>query len=164
MGIESGAGDRFPIPCVLRTLVYTLGLLILSFLGWSWWDSTLRVAAVAHGSGGQRLVLATCNGTVRFLRDRSALSGSFPEPWEAVHRDKRFPNFVMFPGIPGFDALGLVKPPRYPMPSWQAGESGNYSRECLALPHWLLMAGVLPLWLAALYWSGRKKREAKTGN
>ena len=150
----------------MRSLIFWFGLFSLGFLGWAWSSSTHTSTVIAYSQPDRRLAIANSHATVRVVFDTAKSTRAFTGGFEAVHRDRRFPNFLYYPGIPGFDAAGILNAAgglntaRFPPPGHQLRIWGEYRRECWAVPHWLLIALGLPLWLALLAWRSRRRARA----
>ena len=128
-----------------RSLVFWCGFVVFAFLVWSWWDSMRWMTRVRSDFMGppRQVQVMTVGGSVdlivAYLDD--GLRGDL---WEV--------DSERLGGGAGRDSWwGLKNGPRF-------GLDGDGRFGQASVPHWLLVACLLPPWLGVSVWRVRRRR------
>ncbi len=151
-----------------RSTTFWSGLLVIIFITWASWDSSWT----ASGSGkyGKWEALNLCNGVVVICSDDPAylrLPGRYTPDRKGEWPRLRItqPQYI-FRKVAGHDEAAFLRYPRYRPGGEENGEIeqaflhvfiyGSPGNWAFYLPHWCLIAGMLPLWLGLLFWRARR--------
>ena len=151
-----------------RSITFWSGLLVIIFIAWASWDSTRRWSIGTYG--GWQVMNIECGvtitwtpegpyatsayrltpeeGSLRITRPRYLRKAAGETPEAAAERFRQQYSHRED------DSRGVIKDTFL---STIVDEPGSWT---LYLPHWCLIAGMLPLWLGLLVWRARRRRKA----
>ena len=151
-----------------------LGILVLIFLTWAWWDSTrfhsivvVNDYTVAHAGTGICIARWNTVGKTYYRSDRSTINSHY-KAW--MHPRLEAPRLLHYTAQRDEDSIQFVFDPetleRIPRNSAACHFAALLSGRTpgtwgLFLPHWLLIATFLIPWLTFLIWRTRRLRHPK---
>jgi hypothetical protein len=165
-----------PVP-LHRSILFWLGLFVLSFLLWSWADSRRHFTNWIHmPSSEHALSLGTAESALLF-GSFTTLPAAKPS-WFSIPPPPAYPTYQRIP-------LPASRPnPWFCSPRWDVSEQtsdrggvigldgGSVSKRLfirsplrivsLSLPYWLLITLYLPAWLGASAWRARRIAKHRT--
>jgi hypothetical protein len=136
------------IRSLLRSRSLWLGLLGLSFLGWSWVGSMWGTRGVSWRRGDQALFLAVSDGSVRLGYEKRAIRKSGFDQWSMPKGQYSYTDDGTGPG---WFARGSIRPYE-PYEGW-----------IVTMPHWLLVLIFAGCWVV-FRWLDRRGREKIGGS
>ena len=138
-----------------RSITFWSGILVMTLLCWTWWDSMSMTSTWRLGRHGAQTEVGLSGsslyyGTMRMLPPDPALHHAvygLPQtgPAGIVRRTARSsPNDRWFPALRHETSL--------------IGPDNRIDHRALMIPLWLVLAAFVPLWLGLLFWRVHRRK------